>query len=417
MNGLGRFLPVATALGFCLLACSPATNVPADGPWRAWLDSPGGELRFGLDLSVGDSPVATVSNGSEAVAVERVEWDGSELVLGFDRYDSEIRASLSADGARLDGLWRRTSGPDGKRSELAFHATAGADRRLLDDGTPPAGDTAIDGRWAADFESEDDTAVGVFASSADGTVEGTFLTTKGDYRYLAGRFDGERLRLAVFDGAHAFLFDARLQPDGTLAGDFWSRDSWHETWTAVRDEQARLPDPADEIRWIGGRELSKVVYPDLDGNPRSLADPEFGGRVRLLEIFGSWCPNCNDATEYLVELDRRYRDRGLAILGLAFEMTGDFERDAAQVRTYAEYHGIEYPLLIAGLANKAEASKAFPLIERVKSFPTTIFLDASGSVRAVYSGWSGPATGDAHTRLRERFESLIEQLLSEGEPA
>jgi hypothetical protein len=106
-------------------------------------------------------------------------------------------------------------------------------------------------------------------------------------------------------------------------------------------------------------------------------------------------------------------ERGLSIVGLAFEMTGDFARDAEQVRIYRDHHGIEYPLLIAGTSDKAEASKAFPLIERVKSFPTTIFMDGDGNVHTVYSGFSGPATGEAYARLQALFENTIEELLGD----
>jgi hypothetical protein len=116
-----------------------------------------------------------------------------------------------------------------------------------------------------------------------------------------------------------------------------------------------------------------------------------------------------------VELDARYRDRGLSILVLAFEHTGDHERDAEQVRRFAAHHGIRYPILVAGLSDKGEASRAFPLIDRVRSYPTTIFLNADGEVKAIHQGYTGPATGAANTRLRERYDELIQGLLREAE--
>ena len=97
----------------------------------------------------------------------------------------------------------------------------------------------------------------------------------------------------------------------------------------------------------------------------------------------------------LVELDHAYRQRGLSILGLAFELTGDLERDTRQVWQFAEHHGVEFPLLVAGVSDKQEASRTFPLIDRVRSYPTTIFMDGEGRVRAVYQGYSGPAAGEA----------------------
>ncbi len=396
-------------------SCENSSSSFPDGLWRAWLDSPGGELPFGLEFrAAGQELEAFLINGVERARVARVAREGPRLTLSIDPYDAKIDATLAPDGRRLDGRWEKTGG-GGTKSGLDFHAVPGEQPRFTPIPAPPDPEALdhIDGRWAVRFESSDEPAVGVFETRADGTVLGTFLTTTGDYRYLAGRFGAGRLRLSCFDGAHAFLFDAILNDNETLSGGFWSRDTWYETWTARKDPQAQLPDPFELTQWTGGKELSEIVFPDPTGRRYSLADPELGGRGRILEIFGSWCPNCNDATRFLVELDAKYRDRGLSIVGLAFEMTGEFERDAEQVRQFAEHHGVEFPLLVAGLYDKDEASREFPLLDRIRSFPTTIFLHADGRVRAVHQGYAGPATGDANAELRERFETLVQELLAE----
>jgi thiol-disulfide isomerase/thioredoxin len=151
------------------------------------------------------------------------------------------------------------------------------------------------------------------------------------------------LELATFDGAHAFLFRAGLQPDGSLAGVFWSGSDWTERWTAVRDAEARLPDAFAQTTWTGAVGLGDLVFPDLEGAPRSLDDPAFAGRARIVQVFGSWCPNCHDASRELVRLHRKYGPRGLSIVGLAFEVTGDPKTDAAQVAAYADRHGVSWP--------------------------------------------------------------------------
>jgi thiol-disulfide isomerase/thioredoxin len=394
-------------------ACSspPATTV-STGIWRAWLDSPGGPLPFGLDISRGDSGLAaSLINGPEWIAIPAISIEGDQVRIEMDHYDSIILARLSPDGQRMDGEWQKTAGPD-TLARLSFHAEASTQPRFAPD--PSADDTAVfAGRWRMQFDQSVDSAVGIFEAEADSGIHGTVLTTTGDYRYLAGNVSGRRLRLSCFDGAHAFLFDAQLDPDGTLRGDFWSRDSWHDSWTATLEPEAELPDPFDQTHWVEGRELAEAVFPDLDGTPQSLIDPAYAGKARIIEIFGTWCPNCKDASAFMVELDGRYRDAGLSIVGLAFELTGEFDRDARQVRTYARHQGIEYPILIGGNANKDEASLAFPWVDRIRSFPTTIFLHRDGRVRAVHSGYSGPATGPANTALRETFESLIQELLNE----
>lgn len=403
------------------LAGAPLQGPPhelSDGIWRAWLDSPGGDLPFGIEFqkSVG-GPKAWIINGQERIAVPGVAWEGEELVMDIDHYDSKIRAKVGEGGRRLDGQWTKRRGSD-RWTKMAFHATAGVSSRF-DIGagrtsSPPL--AGVDGRWSVDFSSSPDPAVGVFTTYHQGSASGTFMTTTGDYRYLDGNFDGKKLRLSCFDGAHAFLFHADLKADGTLKGDFWSSDSWHETWSAKRDEQAALPDAWLQTQWTGKVPLGKVAFPDLEGKRRALDDPALAGKARIILIFGSWCPNCHDHGELLAELDRRYRDRGLSILGLAFEHTGDFRRDSGQVRKYIARHNVTYPVLIAGLSDKAKASEAFPLLDRIRSFPTTIFMDADGKVRGVHTGYTGPATGDAYSRMRTRFESLVEQMLSDAKP-
>jgi thiol-disulfide isomerase/thioredoxin len=412
---------LALAAAVTLSACGPAGGAPAsepvDGSWRAWLDSPGGELPFGLEIARQEGGLrAWLLNDPERIEIPEVALEGNEIVLAIPHYDSRVRATIADEGRRLDGEWSKTAGPEAL-SRLPFHALAGAAPRFARPAAAPeAAETAdpITGRWRVRFETHEHPAVGIFERQPDGAVTGTFLTAVSDHRYLAGDFDGDRLRLSCFDGAHAFLFEARMQPDGTLRGDFWSRDTWHETWTARRDDTADLVDPFELTRWTGELSLDEIVYPDLDGRPRSLADPELGGRARIIEVFGTWCPNCNDAARYLAELHERYGPRGLSITGLAFEMTGDFERDAEQVRRYARQHGIGFPILIAGTHEKDAASEAFRAIDRVRSYPTMIFVDADGNVRAVYTGYSGPATGRAHERLRMQFESLIEEMLAEA---
>jgi thiol-disulfide isomerase/thioredoxin len=228
---------------------------------------------------------------------------------------------------------------------------------------------------------------------------------------LAGEVSGGKLRLATFDGAHAFLFDAVIQTDGSIAGDFWSGNSWHETWTAIRDDRAELPDGFDEVHLTGPADWSKVMVQDNQGQRLSLADAKVFGELTIVNVFGSWCPNCHDEAAYLVELDQKYASSGLHIVGLAFEASGEFDQDISQVGRYAARHSVGYPLFLAGESDKEKVAKALPFLDKFKAFPTSLFVDRSGKVIAVYSGFSGPATGQAHEDLKRRFEEIIRREL------
>ena len=393
---------------------SPAPKLePRSGAWRAWLDSPGGELPFGLELArAGDALSATIVNGDERIAVPDVQLEGSTLVLALPHYDSTLRASVSSDGARLDGEWSKRSSAE-RWTRMHFAAEAGAAARFRRDPFVHPNTSRLEGRWSVRFSSSADPAVGIFKSLGSDVVEGTFLTSTGDYRYLAGAFDNDRLRLSCFDGAHAFLFVADYALGCKLAGDFWSGDRWHETWLAEQDPLAALPDEYAHVHASDDFGLALLQFPDLDDHEHSLAEPVSGAKARILQVFGSWCPNCHDELDLLADLDRRYRARGLSITGLAFELTGDRARDAEQVRRACKRHGVEYPMLLAGLADKDKAAQALPALDRVIAFPTTIFLHRDGRVRAVHTGFSGPGTGDGYKKLVHEFESLIEELISE----
>ncbi len=403
---------------------TPALPLPVPCSVSAALDCPGGPIAFTLEVQgphgKNGTPTFALRNGArgeDVTPVERWEMTPAGLLLHIDSYDSHLEIH-GVDGGQVRGRWRKLRGPD-RWADLSLRGTVDAPVLQGERAPSTVPRAPIDGRWSVRFSSSDDAAVGIFEHPEPGRVSGTFLTTLGDYRYLAGQFDPKagRWEFSCFDGAHAFLFAAKRLEDGTLAGEFWSGDEWHETWTAVRDENAQLADPFGLTKVGAAVDLKPLVFTALDGARMSLADPAFHGKARIVQLFGSWCPNCNDEADYLRELDRRYRARGLSIVGLGFELTGDSTRDIVQLRRFAARHRVEYPLLLAGKADKTEASKVFPLLDRVRAYPTTIFLRADGSVRAVHQGFSGPATGVEYQKLRQDFERLIEELLREAKPS
>jgi thiol-disulfide isomerase/thioredoxin len=377
-----------------------------DGTWRAVLSSPGGELPFTLRITGGR---AVVVNGAEQAPASGVDVNGSAVTIRFDWYDSAIHATLR--GNTMTGEWTRTV-PAGI-SRLAFHATRGEQPRFL----PIAGSRGdVSGIWQAQFKDSDGVspARGEFHQDPGSTrVTGTFLTPTGDDRYLEGSFENGVLRLSTFDGAHAFLFRARAMADGKLAGDYWSRDSYHATWTATRDANATIPDGWKDVALTNADGRFQFRFPDLNGKPVSLTDDRFRGKVVLVNIFGSWCPNCNDEAPLLAEWDRKYRRDGLEIVGLAYEFTGNAARDREMVRRFAKRHHIDYTLLLAGVSDKAKASATLPDLTRVLAFPTSVFVGRDGKVKKIYSGFAGPGTGRHYDELRHEIDSLIGTLLHE----
>lgn len=392
----------------------------ADGVWRAWLElpaAPGGELPFEIRIAhpmTDDRPAgiaAWLVNGAEEIEIPVVTWDGDELLLSMDYYDAHLKARVRADGKRMDGEYTKRRGEGW--ATMRFHAEAGGGARFPIGNASTEADRDVSGRWRVRFPGSDD-GVLVLEGSED-RVTGTFLTTTGDYRFLAGDFYGGTLRLSAFDGAHAFLFSATRDASGALAGGFWSGDWHHEEWSGVVDAKAEVRDGFSFTKAIGSGNVNDLTYVDLEGNARSLKDEAIGGRAkaRLVYVFGTWCPNCKDATAFLNELRARLKGKGFEVVGLAFEVSGERERDLAQVRKYVERTGVEFPVLLAGVADKQKAAGALPVVDSVKAYPTLLFVDGRGRIRAAYAGFSGPATGEEHEKLKKKIAGMVERLLGE----
>ena len=389
------------------------------GSWDCYLDSPGGKLKFGLDVESNDGVLAGfLVNGSERISIPSINVGEELSELRIDHYDSVITFKTSGVGQdkRLTGNWRKRRGKS-KWVEMQFHATKSVGSKSSSSANATTdnqqSEPGFSGRWAVDFAESSDPAVGVFEVESDGTAGGTFMTTTGDYRFLAGTVSGKTLELSCFDGAHAFLFRSTLDAADKISGEFWSSDSWHEKWTATRAADAKLPDAFAQTKVTDQKTLGDCKFPDLSGETYSLDDPKFDAKAKLIYVFGSWCPNCHDAAVYFKELQAKYDRTQLSIIGLAFEHTGEFERDAEQVRKYLKRHQVNYPVLIAGLSDKKLASQQVPFLDKVRSYPTTIFIDGKNNMRAIHTGFTGPATGAAYDRLKSRFEETIDQIIGE----
>jgi thiol-disulfide isomerase/thioredoxin len=408
-----RFLCLTLALE-ALFSCSTSPQSPPDqaplpvGRWRVALVVQEQELPFLLELE-GNAVTgyeAYLRNGEEAILIDSVVWSGDSLRLPMPVFDTELVGRVS-DG-RWEGAWRKNYADN---YALPFAATYGDNYRFVENATEPTAD--FGGRWSVQFADDTLRAVGEFTQ--DGArLTGSFLTSTGDYRYLAGNVKGDQMMLSAFDGEHAFLFHATPQEDGTLRGDFWSGRSYHTTWTAKRDEDATLAD-ADQLTYLKeGYDRLAFTFPDLNGEPVSLDDPQYQDKVVLVQLFGTWCPNCLDETRFLTRWYDAHQAQDVAVIALAYEQKDDFDYAAARVRKLVDKLDVNYDFLIAGTADKAAASRTLPMLNRIMSFPTLIVLDRNHNVHRIHTGFSGPGTGAHYDEFVQEFEAMMEGLLAEG---
>ncbi|MGH6631316.1 MAG: TlpA disulfide reductase family protein, partial [Burkholderiales bacterium] len=177
---------------------------------------------------------------------------------------------------------------------------------------------------------------------------------------------------------------------------------------------ASLPDPYTYTRMSNPTEPFRFSFPDLDGKAVSWSDARFKGNVVLVTVTGSWCPNCHDEAPVLEEFYQRYKSQGLEVVALAFEYTGEAERDLEQLKIFANRHGVTYPMLLAGTTEDGDARAKMPQLANFGAFQTTIYIGRDGLVKHIHAGFEGKATGQRFTKLKSEMETLIKELLEMG---
>ena len=384
-----------------------ALTVPSQGaltgPWRAALSLAGGELKFSLQIaSDAGRLTGRICNADACEVLSSIRQAGDTVTFEMADYAASITARFAGDS--LAGFYRNV-GNRGPRV-IPFHATRG---KWTATPAPPA----LLGRWDATFVASGRSSprVLLFRNGAHG-LEGTIISNTGDYGVFAGRTHGDSVAMGHFDGSFVYLVTAALDGD-TLRGTFHAGLSTQTAFTAVRSTgRPHLREPTS-LTQADTTAPFRFSFPGADGGTISNTDPRFRGKVVLIDIFGTWCPTCQEAAPELVRLWHDYHDRGLEIVGIAYEVSGDTAVDGALVRRYRARHRIPFPLALGGMNDVEATAATLPQLTGFTSYPTSIFLGRDGRVRRVHAGFYGAITGAMHQQQITAFRSYIEHLLEE----
>ncbi len=400
-----------TAFLFCLiifLSCDSAEEKNLEpGYYRGVLEVQDGEnLAFNFRVLTKDS--LEIYNAEEVIGVDEIRYAGDSVIIRTPVFEGYLACTF--EGKDLKGSYVKES----LDRVVPFQAEYGNKVRYKVDTLP---ETDISGNWEAIFSKgipEDEyPAKGIFKQNGS-KVTGTFRTKTGDYRFLEGVLDGRTLKLSAFDGAHAFYFKAEVS-DSSMSGTFYSGNHFKEPFAAKRNDNFELPD-ADSLTFLKqGYDKLSFSFPDSRGNMVSLEDDRFKNKVVIVQIMGTWCPNCLDESRYYSDFYRKNKDKDIEFIALSFEYAKTEEAAFAAIDRLSSRLGIEYPVLLAqyGSSSKAKAQEKLPMLNHVLSYPTSIFIDKKGEVRKIHTGFNGPATGDKFLRFKEDFESFVEELLNE----
>lgn len=383
-------------------AAAAAAEAPPSGLWDAGIVVNGVLIPFHLELTVsGNQASGAFFNGDERVPSTAGSYQQGSLALRFAYYASSLQARWS-DG-QLTGAYGRSGSP-----AYAFQAHPHTV-------SPPSNAKvpSIAGNWEMAVKSpKGETAWRFFVRQSGAEVSASILRVDGDTGALSGSYQDGKFVLSHFSGARPLLLEVTPNPDGSLA----ILQNGKTAYVALKSREARakrLPLPADPSRWTSVKDKSvplRFAAPDLSGQVVTESDPRFKGKVVLVNVMGSWCPNCHDEAPFLEELYRSYRARGLEVVALSFEDSEQL-RDPVRLRAFIANYGIDYTVLLAG--EPSEVSEKLPQAVNLSTWPATFFVARSGLVAGAHAGFAGKATGKAHQDLKAEIRATVEKLLAQ----
>lgn len=391
---------------------SQKNTAPKLGPWRVEMKHFSGILPFNFIVNPSknqDKFNIKIQNGSEKFSLGESFFRGDSLVIPFDLYDSEIVAFLT-NSKKMNGYWIMKR--DGKAIfRIPLEATAGSTERYTN--LKPS-KINVTGNWMADFWSDENThspGIGMFKQVGN-SVTGTFLKPSGDYRFLQGNVSGDSLFMSYFDGSYCMQIRVKVKGK-ELSGNFYTGLAGKRNLKATLDPKASLPDLKKLTYLKPGFDRINFSLPDPDGNTISLQDARFKDKVVVIELMGSWCPNCIDESRFLAPYYKKNKSKGLEVIGLSFEYSDDMKISGPKIKNFIAKIGIPYPIVLAGKPDDSTIEKVLPMLHKINGYPTTFIIDKQGKVREIHTGFSGPGTGVYYTDWIQEFDKTIQALLIE----
>lgn len=389
-----------------ITSCKQGAKTLKEGLWRGAFTLPGNEIPFVFEVkgTSAENTSVYLINGTDRFELKNITYRNDSVTIPLDLYASVLKGKLTENAFEGELMKINTDKPV---AGVPFKTVYGGLPRFPKSNETPS--VSLAGTW--DINIDDEKTVGNF-DQKETLLTGSILTTTGDYRFLEGVVQGKKFALSAFGGSTPYLLKGEFTNDSTFAGEFITprRTSKVE---GKRNAKAALPDPYTASHLKDGFTSIEFTFPNLEGKKVSLSDSTYKGKVVIVTILGSWCPNCLDENTFLTEWYKSNHQRGVEIIGLGFERKDDFESAKKSLSNLKTRLGIPYEILFAGKSSTEAASKALPTLSGVSAFPTTIFIDKKGNVRKVHTGFNGPATGKFYDEFKTEFSGLIDQLLAE----
>lgn len=371
-----------------------------------------GELPFHFEVNytTKDSFQIVIINGEERIVLDDIHYGldrrtaKDTLIVHFPLMDSYLEAVC--ESGVMQGHWVVNYK---ENYRVPFEARFGEAHRF----TPLTKQPKLDltGDWAVQFDPGTANAYPALAEfkQIQNHLSGTFRTETGDFRFLEGSIQANKIYLSSFDGGHAYLFEGKIQDDGTIQGIFRSGSHYLGYWEGKKDDAYSLANP-DSLTMPANRDKTVVFsFPDINGQLVSSFDSAYVGKPMIIQIMGTWCPNCLDESLFLKRYFESNPSNEVAVVGIAFERYRDREKAQAQIKRYATKLDLPYKLVLGGYFDKKEAGSHLPFLKDIKAYPTMIFLNKDHKIVRIHSGFDGPATSK-YEQFTSEFNNFVHLL-------
>lgn len=403
-----KYFYILVLIALFISACTTNKNkaLPSlkNGIYKVKIITQGIQIPFNLIIDLQNDLKITILNGEEKIELKNAIYKNDSLFIPMSVYDADIIAKVSGDS--LIGAYTKNYVEDYTLQFEAIHIDA-----LPNVEQKAKPNFNLENKYRVYFEKnlKDSIAtIGKFEQNGI-AVSGTFLTNTGDYRFLSGNAYADSFVLAGFDGGFIMRFEAKVLADGSIEGTRWSGKSLKEKWYAYPDSNVKLANPY-LLTQVDTQAIFELNAIDLEGNSVTLNDAKFKDKPVLIQIMGTWCPNCLDEAQFLSNWYKVNKNMDLAVIGISFESSVDFEYAKQRIKLFKDNTGIEYDILFGGKTDAESTQKALPLISKIMAYPTMVYLNKNHKVAFIHTGFNGPSTGEYYDNWILDFKQKIEYL-------
>ncbi|GLU55826.1 peroxiredoxin family protein [Dyadobacter frigoris] len=386
-----------------------------EGIWRGVFKVGETDVPFNFEVKKkdGNQLVLTAINGDRRDDFNAKYFSSDSLQVTMNTFEAAFFAKIENDGS-LTGIHK--SLVPGVNRAIPFTAQPNKNYRFVEPGKEIKPSATITGKWLVKIQSDKPVAdrVAVFEQKGN-KLNGIILSITGDSRELQGNVQGDEFLLSGFTGSGPSYVTGKIIDGKSIEGAIGFGPNATK-FSGVKDDNAALADAYSLTFLKPGYEKLDFTFPDLNGKQVSLSDEKYKGKVVVIELMGTWCPNCIDQVSFMAPWYKENKSKGVEIIGLAFEAKDDYEFAKRTLTKLKTRYDVQYDLLFAGKSDKNEVAQKLVALKEFIAFPTTIIVGRDGKVKEIHTGFSGKGTGQFYDEYVKKWNTDLAKLIAEPLP-